>query len=190
MMLTPRMAYQREFFGNGLFMCGPAGALFRADAFRALGGFPERGPHSDTLFWLDACSQVSIVLFPADLFWYRIHSGQHLKSESGRYDEIAVFNAFWTALDAPSCPLTVDEREQAKRNRAYILARKLYSDVRAGRWALAWQRMRHSGLGANEWLRYLRRPRRDAFAGTPLTTDGEFIIPGWAQPDRRMADKA
>jgi hypothetical protein len=171
-------------------MCGPAGALFRADAFRTLGGFPELGPHSDTLFWLDACARMPIVLFPADLFWYRIHGGQHLQSESGRYDEISVFSAFWAALDAASCPLTVAEREQAKRNRAYILARKLYSDVRAGRWALAWHRMRHSGLGANEWLRYLRRPRRDVFAGTPLAGDGEFLVPAWARPDRGAADKA
>lgn len=181
MLLTPEMAFQREFFGGGLFMCGPAGALFRAEAFRALGGFPLKGPHSDSLFWLHACAKVSIVLFPADLFWYRIHSGQHLRSESGRYDEVPLFKAFWNALDDPDCPLTSDQREQAKRNRAYILARKLSTDARRGRWRLAVYRWRFSGLGVGDWLRYLRRPVRDAFAGTPVAPDGDFILPAWAR---------
>src|SRR5438128_1106653 len=54
MLLTPRLAYQREFLGQGLFMCGPAGALIRTDVFRALGGFPERGVASDYVFWVKA----------------------------------------------------------------------------------------------------------------------------------------
>ena len=137
MLLTPGMAYQREFFGGGLFMCGPAGALFRADAFRALGGFPLSGPHSDTLFWLQACAEVPFVLFPADLFWYRLHDGQHWRTAVSRHDEAQLFKAFWAALDKASCPLTAEEREQAKRNRAFLLAKKLSIDLRRGRWRLA-----------------------------------------------------
>ena len=57
MLLTPRLAYQREFLGQGLFMCGPAGALIRTDVFRSLGGFPERGAASDYVFWLKACAR-------------------------------------------------------------------------------------------------------------------------------------
>src|SRR4029077_6274324 len=37
MLLTPRLAYEREFLGSGLFQQGPASALFRTDPFRALG---------------------------------------------------------------------------------------------------------------------------------------------------------
>ena len=43
MLLTPRQSYQREFLGFGLFMCGPAAALFRTDVFRDLGGFEDYG---------------------------------------------------------------------------------------------------------------------------------------------------
>jgi hypothetical protein len=182
MLLTPAMAYQREFFGGGLFMCGPAGALFRADAFRSLGGFPLSGPHSDTLFWLRACATVPSVLFPADLFWYRLHDEQHWRNPRSRYDEARLFKAFWEALDRSSCPLTADQREQAKRNRVFILARKISIDLRHGHWQLAMYRWRSSGLSAGDWLRYLRWPRRDAFAGTPLDADGEFHIPAWARP--------
>ena len=50
MLLTPRQSYQREFLGFGLFMCGPAAALFRTDVFRDLGGFEDYGTPSDTIF--------------------------------------------------------------------------------------------------------------------------------------------
>src|SRR5438552_7094742 len=49
---TPRMSYQREFLGLGMFSQGPANALFRTARFTALGGFHEVGPHSDVAFWL------------------------------------------------------------------------------------------------------------------------------------------
>jgi hypothetical protein len=57
-------------------------------------------------------------------------------------------------------------------------------DLRRGRVALAWQRLQESGMRAGDWLRYLRPPARDAWAGTPLEPDGDFIVPQWARPDR------
>jgi len=75
MLLTPRLAYQREFFGNGTGTSVPAAALFRRDAFLELGGFPDEGPHSDWLFWLKACREVNTLLIYGDLYWYRIHEG-------------------------------------------------------------------------------------------------------------------
>src|SRR5581483_2829791 len=39
MLLTPRLAYEREFFGTGVFQLGPASAMFRTDFFRDMGGF-------------------------------------------------------------------------------------------------------------------------------------------------------
>jgi glycosyltransferase involved in cell wall biosynthesis len=179
MLLTPRMAYQREFLGGGLFMCGPASAVFRADAFRSLGGFPMSGPHSDTLMWLCACTRVDCLLLPADLFWYRIHAGQHLQSAAGQYDALPLIRLFWNALNADTCPLTPEEREQAKRNRAYHLVKRALQDIRRGRWRFAMDRLSHSGMTAADWLRYLRRPNRQAFAGTPLAADGEFVTPTW-----------
>lgn len=177
MLLTPRMAYEREFFGGGLFMCGPGGAIFRTEAFSSLGGFPLLGPHSDVLMWLHACKTTSCVLMPADLFWYRVHSGQHLQTEAGQRDALPLFHAFWEALDAADCPLTADEREQAKRNATYKLAGKVLQDLRRRRWSLAVERIRASSMRLKDWLRYLRPPRRNQFAGTPLRADGEFVTP-------------
>jgi hypothetical protein len=85
-------------------------------------------------------------------------------------------------LQASDCPLTPEEREQAKRNRAYHVARRTMEDLRRRRFAFALNRLRYSSMRPGDWLRYLRRPRRDAFAGTPLDADGEFRIPAWARP--------
>ncbi len=177
MLLTPRMAYQREYLGTGLFSCGPAGAIFRAEAFRDLGGFEDRGVHSDYLFWLRACARVNVVLMPADLFWYRIHPAQAFQSPAAAHDYALVAGEAWRALQAPDCPLTPAEREQARRNRAYHLAKRTVQDVRRGRWRFASRRLRHSGMSAADWLRYLRRPRVDRVAGTPLDAAGEFVVP-------------
>lgn len=181
MLLTPRMAYQREFFGDGLFMCGPAGALFRAEVFRQLGGFLDQGAPSDHLFWMRACTKANVLLMPADLFWYRIHPSQEFHSPKAQREYAAVAGAAWRALDAPECPLSPEERELAKRNRAYHVAKRTIEDVRRGRFGFACRRLRESGMRASDWLRYVRRPTRDAFAGTPFESDGEFVTPKWMQ---------
>src|SRR5207253_2018381 len=64
------------------------------------------------------------------------------------------------------------------------LAKRTLQDARRGRWQFAWERLKSSGLSAADWLRYLRPPRRDALAGTPLTADGEFLTPAWAADKR------
>jgi glycosyltransferase involved in cell wall biosynthesis len=187
MLLTPRMAYQREFFGGGLFMCGPAGALFRADALRRLGGFIDDGVPSDSLFWLRACATEAVVLFPADLFWYRMHSSQEFQSAKGQREYARLASAFWRALDAPECPLTPEERHRAKRNRAFHLAKRTLQELRHGRWQFAWDRLRHSNMTASDWLRYLRMPERDMFAGTPFDPHGDFITPDWVRSEQAAA---
>jgi glycosyltransferase involved in cell wall biosynthesis len=181
MLLTPRMAYQREFFGEGLFFCGPSGALFRAEVFRALGGFSDEGVASDHLFWMRACKTTPVLLMPADLFWYRLHAAQEFQSAKGRREYARVPGLVWRALRDPDCPLTPAEREQAKRNRAYLVARRTIEDLRRGRFEFAWNRLRYSKMGPGDWLRYLRWPVRDAFAGTPVGPDGEFTLPAWAR---------
>lgn len=181
MLLTPRMAYQREYFGDGMFSSGPAGAIFRTETFRRLGGFEDVGVPSDTLFWIRACTTEHVLLLPADLFWYRLHPAQEFQSAEAQRDYAKLAGWFWRALDAPDCPLSPDERAQAKRNRAYHLAKRTLQDIRRGRWGFAFERLGHSNMRIADWIRYLRPPNRVAFAGTPLAEDGEFITPSWVQ---------
>jgi glycosyltransferase involved in cell wall biosynthesis len=167
MLLTPRMAYQREYLGQGLFMCGPSGALFRAEAFRRLGGFEDVGVPSDYVFWVRACRQVSVVLFPADLFWYREHSGQELRSQRAEREYLQVTRIAWDALGESDCPLSPDERDQARRNTLYALFKMVYADCRGRQFVRAARRLQESGVSVGEWIRWLRPSRRDAFAGSP-----------------------
>jgi glycosyltransferase involved in cell wall biosynthesis len=179
MLSTPRLSYQREFLGYGMFMCGPAGAMFRTDVFRDLGGFETAGVSSDHLFWLRACARVPVVLVAADLFWYRVHDQQELRSSRAERDALLVSPRVWAALNAPDCPLDPGEREIARRNHAFVTARAAWRDVRRGRVSIAAARVRQSGLTAAEWARYLRPPVRRADAGTPPASDrARVLTPG------------
>jgi glycosyltransferase involved in cell wall biosynthesis len=181
MLSTPRMSYQREFLGRGMFMCGPSCALFRREPFLRAKGFPTSGPHSDFLFWLRFCRTESALLMPADLFWYRIHSGQHLQGTDAAWDSVPLARAAWEALNASDCPLIGEEREQAKRNQAFNVVKQVYRDLRRWQPQLAIHRARQSGLSLAEWSKYLRRPQRSSLAGTPLTADGDYVIPDSAR---------
>ena len=178
MLLTPRMCYQREFLGAGLFMCGPSGAMFRREAFHALGGFEDIGAPSDYLFWLRACARAHVVLLPADLFWYRMHPAQEFQSGAATRQYATLGRYVWAALGADACPLEPDEREQARRNVMGKLVKATLVDLRWGRFDVARVRLAAAPPLA-DWLRYLRRPRRDQFVGTPLDPSGDFQTPDW-----------
>lgn len=182
MLLSPRMCYQREFLGRGLFMAGPSGALFRTEVFRGLGGFDDHGVPSDFMFWLKACARHFVLLVPGDLFWYRVHPGQELQSPRMERERALVYGLTWKALHAEGCPLVDGERERARCNYAFIIARELWRDLKRGEPGLAAYRYRCAGLSLADWARYLRRPQRSVLAGTPLTPDGEFVIPEFLRP--------
>jgi hypothetical protein len=177
MLLTPRLAYEREFFGLGIANFGPGAALFRRESFLALGRFPEAGPHSDGVFWLKVCARVNVLLAYGDLYWYREHPDQHLRGRNAAYDAALIQSKWLEALDAPECPLPPADRERAKRNVAGRILRALSRDLRGRRWHLAWFRLRHAGLSWREWLRYAGRPHASVEAGSPRTPGGEVVIP-------------
>jgi glycosyl transferase family 2 len=164
---TPYLSYQREFLGFGMFNQGPANALFRREAFIQLGGFEDLGPHSDLAFWLRACRSVSALLVPADLYWYRVHEGQHLRTRKGAYDQARAVGFQWEALNHPDCPLRGAELDAARRNVAFASAKSALRALKRGRLQLAGAYVRYAGLRAADWARYLRPPRRAAAAGAP-----------------------
>jgi glycosyltransferase involved in cell wall biosynthesis len=168
MLLTPELAYEREFLGYGLFQLGPAAGMFRARAFRDLGGFPLAGVASDYIFWLKACATVNVLLVPADLFYYRLHPGQEVTSATAELEYARTKAApAWAMLNAPDCPLRGPTLEQAKRNFVYTVARESFRHVRRGRWVPAVAVLQYSRVTPADWLRYLRPPRRSATAGAP-----------------------
>ena len=160
-----------------MFMCGPSGALFRTAAFNSLGRFPDAGAGSDYLFWLEACAKVCVTLLPADLFWYRVHPGQEIWTAGAAREYAVAAGAAWRALNATECPLSPGEREQAKRNWAFMVARGAGRELCAGRWGVAASQLWHAGLGWQDWARYLRWPRRETNAGTPVDDTSHRVIP-------------
>ncbi len=179
MLLTPRMSYQREFLGQGMFFCGPSGALFRTDVLRRLGGFPNRGVASDYCFWLKACASTTVVLVPADLFWYRMHPGQELQSARAAHDYAIGQGEGWRALHSSECPLAGEELTLAKRSYAFRLLRLSWRDIRAGRFGLAKLRLSSAGIRLSDLFRYPPLRVQNPFAGSPLGTDGDFVVPEW-----------
>jgi len=187
MLLTPRLSYQREFLGQGMFMGGPACGIFRRAEFLQLGGFPDRGVISDFIFWLHACARVNVLTLPGDLFWYRMHPAQEGQSPAAAAEYTWATSEEWKALSSPYCPLDPDECERARRTVVAKFAKALAADLRARRWHLARTRYARSGLSAVELARYLRRPRRGLFPGTPRAPDGEFIVPEWTRNGDEVA---
>jgi hypothetical protein len=191
MLLSPRQCYQREFLGSGLFSGGPSNALFRRDVLEALGGFEDHGNASDDYFWLRACARVNVLALPADLFWSRMHPGRASNTGKALEDYTSVIGAQWRALRDPTCPLMADERDLALRTVAHRLVVEVWRDLIAGRVHLARLRIARSGMSAADFLRYTRRPKPSAFAGTPLTPEGEFVTPNWnafARSEERVGE--
>ncbi len=185
MLITPRMAYQRDFLGAGMFFCGPSGALFRTDVLRKLGGFTDYDVASDYRFWLKACAKTNVVLVPADLFWYRRHPGQEIsKTESRRHYALAQAHA-WRALFTRDCPLKGDELERARRRYARQLLKVTWWDLRGRRWSLIPFRLRQAGFHPWDWFRYPPFMGSELMAGTPRDGEGEFIVPDWVRGKAR-----
>lgn len=188
MLLTPRMSFQREFLGSGLFSSGPGAAIMRRETFERLGGFTNAGNASDDLFWLEACANVNVLLLPADLTWYRIHQGRASNDLSASEDYFAVSSAAWNAISSPSCPLTAEERERAKDAIAVRLAKRMLRDLGRGRIQRAARRFRRSGIPVSEFVKHVRPLELDALAGTPLSSAGHFLIPDWTRFGATTAD--
>jgi glycosyltransferase involved in cell wall biosynthesis len=167
MLLTPRLAYEREFLGAGLFHVGPSCALFRTEVLRRLGGFPEAGVASDYLFWIHTCASENVLLVPGDLFYYRVHSNQEYANPGNVVHYARARGAAWKMLGSLECPLDPALLDRAKSNFVWATTRDAYRAFNAGKISSAAAIVRFSGLGVVDWLRYLRRPNRKADAGTP-----------------------
>jgi Glycosyl transferase family 2 len=179
MLLTPRMAYQRQFLGGGMFFCGPGGALFRTEALKRHGGFPYVGPASDFCLWLELCARENTLLVPGDLFWYRTHPGQEIqRPDAKRHYAVATVRA-WQALTAPGCPLSGEELRRAKRVYMRRVLKSLWQDVRGGYWSLLRLQLGREGIPLSSFLRYPPLDSNDSMAGTPVDEKGAVPVPAW-----------
>ena len=177
MLLSPKLAYQREFLGFGCFGNGPACALFKTKVLKEYGGFTPQKQHSDYYFWLDFCKIHHFVLAPPGLIWFRVHDGQE-GQHKGHEDEcyIDMYNAAWDHLHSKDCPLDANDLHQAKINLIHLMVKKAYYDIRKNLWLLAIKKLISYKPTFWEWIKYFRRPRFHLYAGTPRNENGEVLI--------------
>lgn len=180
MLLTPRHSFEREFFGMGMFTEGPSAGIFRREKFLELGGFPDAGVASDTLFWIHACARENVLALPGDLYWYRRHEGQELSGEDAEREYRRAVGEIFRSLDDPACPLTALEKKRAKRTIVSRLLRNTARDIRHRRLAAAFRRLTESGLSIRDVLTHCRPHQHSLLAGTPLSRNGEFLAPDWS----------
>jgi len=115
-LLTPREIYLENFNGYSHFDRAPGSSIIKLDAFREVGGFSGKRMIGDYEFWLKISCYFSMVKFPFDLYWNRIHPDQESKTEySFLYPELRkrVLN---DALSFSNCPLLPNEITRIKHN--------------------------------------------------------------------------
>jgi glycosyltransferase involved in cell wall biosynthesis len=108
-LLNPRQAYEYNFFGLGLFHKAPLSAIFRADAFHAVGGFMPDRMTSDFEMWHRMAQNFNFLLIQDHIVWYREHDSQEANS-------ISQFELKYTRIERnylldQKSPLTNDERD-------------------------------------------------------------------------------
>jgi glycosyltransferase involved in cell wall biosynthesis len=177
MLLTPRMAYRREFLGGGLFHCGPSGGLFRTEVLREHGGFPLRGAASDFCFWINACRTTPVLLVPGDLFWYRVHDGQEIMKPASARDYATTTGESWKALLSEDCPLFGEELVQAKRACTHQLLRLVYKDACSKRWSLIPFRIKNAGIRFGDFVRFPPKSCCEPRTGSPIDDNGDYLVP-------------
>ncbi len=124
--ISPLDAYKTYFFKDGILGVGPTAAIMRRDAFESVGGFSGKPFVGDVELWLKLSRELSMILMPADLIWYRIHNNQESRREHiDIHFETRRSLVSKTALTHQLCPLPKNLINIALRNHKNIIARKL-----------------------------------------------------------------
>jgi hypothetical protein len=126
---------------------GPSGTVFRADAFRQIGGFGSRFHTSDSEMNFRMALEHPILLLPDGLWWYRIHDDQISKTakliDMGPAETVIWFREL---LAHPRNPLMPQERARLGRKEVRGFWRLVLRRVRQGRFIAAFQLWRFARL--------------------------------------------
>ena len=76
--LTPREAYEYNYFGPGLFHKAPLSSIVKREVFEQSGGFSSIRMAGDFEMWHRLAQQHNVVLMPDGIVWYREHDAQEI----------------------------------------------------------------------------------------------------------------
>lgn len=109
--INPHGIYWEHFNGYGHFNRSPGSAIFKKSIFDKEGGFVTERHIGDTELWLRLSQKYSLVKFPPDLYWSRIHvSSESIIEIQSDYSLIRkkLIESF---LKSPLCPLSDKEKK-------------------------------------------------------------------------------
>lgn len=125
-LLSPEKIYWEHFNGFSHFDRAPGSSIILLSAFKNMKGFSGERMIGDLEFWLRIARNYSMVKFPFDLYWNRLHTGQEFQSEyakniyRSRTKEILK-----SAIEHQDCPLNEKDRKAALFNIKYPMVYKL-----------------------------------------------------------------
>jgi hypothetical protein len=152
--LDPVEAYQRHFFGGGLFSNAPLSAIIRRSCLEKVGGFSGKRYVGDMELWLKLARHNGVVLMPMGLTWWRSHNEQEftLGHRTFGYAELG-FEIERAALQHPDCPLGGEEAAAALQAARVGHAKDLMRIARRGHWRQSARIAKDSGLGIRDFGR-------------------------------------
>ncbi|HTB53349.1 MAG TPA: glycosyltransferase [Ferruginibacter sp.] len=111
--LDPLHVYLEHYNGYGHLYRAPGSSIIRLDAFNEVGGFSGERMIGDIEFWFRIARYYSMVKFPAELYWSRIHEEQESKTDYAKkhYPKLTD-QVEYNALRHTDCPLPAIEKSK------------------------------------------------------------------------------
>jgi len=114
-LLSPKEIYLENFNEYSHFDRAPGSSIIRLDAFKRVGGFSGKRMIGDYEFWFKIARYYSMVKFPFDLYWSRVHPNQESQTDYARKNySILRRTVLEEALLNPDCPLSAEEIRQVR----------------------------------------------------------------------------
>lgn len=114
--IAPSEIYREHFKGFGHFYRAPGSAIIKREVFEKEGGFSGERMIGDLELWLRLARKYSMVKFPFDLYWNRIHKGQEVSTEyASQMYPARTGTLIHQALEHPDCPLNKKQKEEILR---------------------------------------------------------------------------
>ena len=123
--LSPHDAYIEHFYSFGHFNRAPGSAIILKKAFDEAGGFTGNRMIGDNELWFKLSMYYSLVKFPRDLIWTRLHEGQESQSDYAKLYEQLSKKVIKEALAHKDCPLKAEEISAVKKHIARKKIKKM-----------------------------------------------------------------
>jgi glycosyltransferase involved in cell wall biosynthesis len=107
--IPPRQAYLEHFNGHGHFNRAPGSSIIRKAAFDKVGGFSGKRYIGDVELWFTLAQQFSMVKFPGELYWSRLHTASEGSLEKADNTVQLRKELVQSFLHSPQCPINPKE---------------------------------------------------------------------------------